>query len=197
MPAVPGAGWRLAGRGPPSVCGHCTGEPLEAERSAIGLQMVCVLYFGDGWIGNKGRPVIGEGKPGDWGDVRFIVFGGFRGLPPAANGRLRTSVFICGCNSPALAVGSRHRDHWSRLYTLCLVPYGPWLIPSLPLCVLCGSAVNLLPSARPSYDLVRACLVRICPSPGGWSTLLLKLRSSTWTACRCLPRTNGNGRRRR
>ena len=77
-----------AGRGPPSASGHCTGKPIEAERSAIGLQTVCVLYFGDGWVGNKGRPVIGKGKPGDWGDLRLIMFGGFRGLLPMESGRL-------------------------------------------------------------------------------------------------------------
>ena len=57
---------------------------IEAKRSTIGLQMVCVLDFGDGSVGDKGRPAIGEGKPGDWGDVGLIVIGGVRGLPPAA-----------------------------------------------------------------------------------------------------------------
>ncbi len=55
-----GRGWVAAGRGPHSSSGHCTGEPLEAKRSVVGLQTVCVLYFGDGWVGDKGRPVIGE-----------------------------------------------------------------------------------------------------------------------------------------
>ncbi len=60
------------------------GKPIEAERSGIGLQTVCFLYFGDDCGGDKGRPVIGEGEPGDWGDVGLIVIGGVRGLPPAA-----------------------------------------------------------------------------------------------------------------
>ena len=70
---------------------------IEAERSAIGLQVVWVLYFGDGWVGDKGRPVIGEGKPGDWGDLRFVMFGGFRGLPPSA-----ILVYLCLSVVPSL-----------------------------------------------------------------------------------------------
>ena len=52
------------GRGPTSACRHCTGRLIEAERLAIGLQTVCVVYFGDACVGDKGRPVIGKGKPG-------------------------------------------------------------------------------------------------------------------------------------
>ena len=63
---------------------------IEAKRSTIGLQMVWVLYFGDGSVGDQGRPVIGEGEPGDWGDVGLIVFGGLRGLLPSAS-----IVYMC------------------------------------------------------------------------------------------------------
>ena len=133
-PAIPRIGAGPGGRGSPSACRHCTGKPIEAKRWAIRLQTVCVLYFGDGCGGDKGRPVIGEGKRGDWGDVGLTVIGGVRGLPPAANGRLRTSVFICGSNSPA-PLGERPLNaamfahHLStrplpiesgRLYTSCL-----------------------------------------------------------------------------
>ena len=38
--------------------------PIQAKRSAIGLQTVCVSYLGDACVGDKGRPVIGKGNPG-------------------------------------------------------------------------------------------------------------------------------------
>ncbi len=57
-PAILGARWGLASRGPPSACRRCTGKLIEADRSAVGLQTVCVLYFGDVCVGDNGRSVI-------------------------------------------------------------------------------------------------------------------------------------------